>query len=215
MWKTPRTLFVSGAALVVGLGVGAAVVPALAAQDPVLTPEQQSTLQQQSDAYEACLEQQGVALPAKPADGSRPALSDEQKAALRAAHDACASQRPSRPELSDEQKAQLQAQMQEYRACLEAQGVTRPERPAPSADGTRPERPQIAERQITDEQRAQMEAARTACAEVAPNLGVGGAGPFGGTGGGGPGHGFGGRGPGGPMGQLPGGENGTTGSQTT
>jgi hypothetical protein len=60
-----------------------------------------------------------------------------------------------------------------------------------------------------------MEAARTACAEVAPNHGVGGAGPFGGTGGGGPGHGFGGRGPGGPMGQLPGGENGTTGSQTT
>jgi hypothetical protein len=192
MWKTPRTLFVSGAALVVGLSMGAAVVPALAAQDPVLTPDQQSTLQQQSDAYKACLEQQGVALPAKPADGSRPELSDEQKAALRAARDACASQRPSRPELSDEQKAQLQAQLEEYRACLEAQGVTRPERPAPTADGTAPARPQI-----TDEQRAQVEAARTACADVAPNLGVVGAGPFGGPGGRGPGHGFGGRGPGG------------------
>ena len=97
MWKTPRTLLVSGAALVVGLGVGAAVVPALAAQDPVLTPDQQSTLSQQAEAYKACLEQQGVTLATKPADGSRPELSDEQKAALRAAHEACESQRPSRP----------------------------------------------------------------------------------------------------------------------
>lgn len=210
MWKTPRTLFVSGAALVVGLGVGAAVVPALAAQDPVLTPDQQSTLQQQSDAFKACLEQQGVTLPAKPTDGTRPELSDEQKAALRAAHEACVSLRPSRPELSDQQKAQLQAQVEQYRACLEAQGLTRPERPAPSADGTPPQRPQI-----SDEQRAQMEAARTACADVAPNLGLGGIGPFGGPGGpGGPGHGFGG-GPGGPMGQGPRGANGATGGQTT
>jgi hypothetical protein len=198
MWKTPRTLLVSGAALVVGLGVGAAVVPALAAQDPVLTPEQQSTLQQQSDAFKACLEQQGVTLPTKPADGTRPELSDEQKAALRAAHEACASLRPARPELSDEQRAQLQAQMEQYRACLEAQGVTRPERPAPSADGTRPERPQIGERQISDEQKAQIEAARTACADVQPNLGVAGVGPFG-RGPGGPG-GFGHGGPGGPRG---------------
>ena len=193
MWKTPRTLLVSGAALVVGLGVGAAVVPAIAAQDPVLTPEQQSTLQQQSDAYKACLEQQGVTLPTKPADGSRPELSDEQKQALRAAHEACASQRPARPELSEEQRAQLQAQMVEYRACLEAQGVTRPERPAPSADGTRPERPQIGERQISEEQKAQFEAARTACADLAPNLGAN-VGPLGGPGGRGP------VGPGGPRG---------------
>jgi len=198
MWKTPRTLLVSGAALVVGLGVGAAVVPALAAQDPVLTPDQQSTLQQQSDAFKACLEQQGVTLPAKPADGTRPELSDEQKAALRAAHEACASLRPTRPELSDEQKAQLQAQMEQYRACLEAQGLTRPERPAPSADGTRPAGPRMGEPQITDEQKAQMEAARTACADVAPNLGAGGLG--------GPG------GPGGPMGQGP---RGGTGQSTT
>ena len=187
MWKTSRTLLVSGAALVVGLGVGAAVVPALAAQDPVLTPEQQSTLQQQRDAFHACLEQQGVTLPGKPADGSRPELSDEQKAALRAAFDACESQRPSKPALSDEQKAQLRSQFEQYRACLEAQGLTRPERPAPSADGTPPQRPQI-----SDEQRAQIEAARTACADLAPNLGVG-DGPFGGPGRpGGFGHGFGG-----------------------
>ena len=213
MWKTPRTLLVSGAALVVGLGVGAAVVPALAAQDPVLTPEQQSTLQQQSDAFRACLEQQGVTLPAKPADGTRPEPSDEQKAALRAAHEACATLRPTQPELSDEQKAQLQSQMEQYRACLEAQGVTKPERPAPSADGTRPAEPrmgerQIGDRQISDEQKAQMDAARTACADVAPNLGVTGAGPLG-RGPGGPGFGHG--GPGGPRGGT-----GTTGSgQTT
>ena len=203
MWKTPRTLLVSGAALVVGLGVGAAVVPALAAQDPVLTPDQQSTLQQQSNAFKACLEQQGVTLPTKPADGTRPELSDEQKQAMRAAFEACSSLRPTRPELSDEQKAQLQAQMQQYRACLEAQGLTRPERPAPSADGTRPERPQI-----SDEQKAQIEAARTACADLAPNLGGTGVGPFGG-GPGGPG-GFGHGGPGGPMGQGPRGGSGQT-----
>ena len=57
----------------------------------------------------------------------------------------------------------------------------------------------MGEPQITDQQKAQMEAARTACADVAPNLGVAGAGPFGGPGRGpggpgGPGHGFGGRG---------------------
>ena len=176
MWKTPRALVVAGAALVVGLGVGVAVVPALAAQDPVLSPEQQSTLQQQRDAFQACLEQQGVTLPVKPTDGPRPALSDEQKAALRAALDACASERPTKPALSDEQKAELRSQLEQYRACLEAQGLTKPERPAPSADGTPPPRPQI-----TDEMKAKIEAARTACADVAPNLGVGG-GPFGGLG---------------------------------
>jgi hypothetical protein len=203
MWKTPRTLLVSGAALVVGLGVGAAVVPALAAQDPVLTPEQQSTLQQQADAFKACLEQQGVTLPAKPADGTRPELNDDQKAALRAAFEACQGQRPTRPELSDEQKAKLQSQFEQYRACLEAQGLTKPERPAPSADGTPPQRPQI-----SDEQKAQIEAARTACADLQPNLGAG-VGPFGGPGRpGGFGHGFG--GPGGPMGQGPRGNPGQT-----
>lgn len=195
MWKTPRTLLVSGAALVVGLGVGAAVVPALAAQDPVLTPDQQSTLSQQSDAYKACLEQQGVTRPEKPADGTRPEISDGQRAAMRAAHEACASVRPTRPVLSEEQQATLKAQMEEFKSCLNAQGVTLPERPAagtPPQDGTRPARPEI-----SDEQRAQMKAAAEACADVAPNLG-------GGPGVGGPGFGHGPGGPGrGPGGAAP------------
>jgi hypothetical protein len=169
MWKTPRTVLISGAALVVGLGVGAAIVPAMAAQEPVLTEEQQAQLSQQSDAYKACLEEQGVTLPEKPADGTRPEITDEQKAAMRAAHDACSNLRPTRPVLSEEQQATLKAQVEEYRACLTAQGVTPPERPAAGTvpqDGTRPFRPAI-----SDEQRAAMAAARDACADVAPNLG--------------------------------------------
>src|SRR5262249_27277424 len=177
-------------------------------QAPVRSAEQEPTLQQQRDAFKACLEQQGVSLPAKPTDGSRPAPSDEEKAAMRAALEACASQRPTRPALSDEQKAQLQSQFQQYRACLEAQGLTMPERPAPSTDGTPPPRPQI-----TDEMKAKIEAARAACADVAPNLGVG-DGALGGPGR--PGD-FGPRfgGPGGPLGQGPVVSGPTSGGQTT
>jgi len=220
MWKTPRTLMVAGVALVAGLGVGAAVVPALAAQDPVLSPDQQSTLQSQADAYKACLQQQGVALPAKPADGTKPQLTDEQKAALKAAHDACESSEPARPTLTDEQKAKLQTQMEQYRSCmrtqLSASGVTLPQKPAdgtqaaPPADGQRPQRPQRP--QLTDEQKAAFDAARTACADVQPNLGVTGIGPMGGLGG----HGFGGPGgPGGPGGHGFGGPDGQSGSAQT
>ena len=177
MWKTPRTVLVAGAALVAGLGVGAAVVPAVAAQDPVLTPEQQTQLRQQLDAYRACLQQQGAALPEKPVDGSRPQLTEEQRATLRAAHEACASQRPARPELTDEQKAALAAQVRQYHDCVRQQlsgaGLTLPERPALDTGGVRPPRPEL-----TDEQRGAIDAARTACADLRPNLGVEGL-PFG------------------------------------
>lgn len=216
MWKTPRTLAVAGAALVAGLGVGASAMPAFAAQDPVLTEEQASRLQSQVDAYEACLEQQGVTLPEKPADGSRPELTDEQRSAMRAAREACESSRPTRPELSEEQQAELQAQVQEHRECMEAQlsaaGITKPEKPAEGTqptEGQRPPRPQL-----TDEQKAAFAAARTACEDVEPNLGVEGIGPMGGRGHGGPGGPGGHGGPGGPGGRLggpgSGGEQGST-----
>jgi hypothetical protein len=192
MWKTPRTFAIASAALVAGLLVGAAVVPAVAAQDPVLTPEQQSTLQSQIDAHKACLQQQGVTLPEKSADGSRPELTDDERQAIRAALEACASTRPTKPELSDEQRAQLQAQMDEHRECIAAElsaaGISLPEKPAPgteSADGRRLHRPAL-----TDEQKAAFEAARSACEDLRPNLGVEGIGPFG--------HGFGPRGHHGP-----------------
>jgi hypothetical protein len=194
-----RWLAVAGTTLVAGLAVVAGVVPALAAQEPVLTDEQQESLQSEIDAYRACIRQQGVTLPDKPADGSRPELSDEQRAALRAAHEACADQRPSRPELSDEQRAQLQAQAAEHRECMEAElsaaGITRPERPTPGerpADGQRPARPEL-----TDEQKAAFQAAHAACEDLRPNLGVEGLPMFG--------HGH--RGPGGPGG--PGGPRGS------
>ena len=212
MWKTPRTMLVAGAALVVGLGVGAAVVPAMAAPDPVLTPEQQTTLQSQVDAFKTCLRQQGVTLPEKPADGAKPQLTDEQKTAMRAAGEACADQRPSRPELSTEQQAALQSQMQAYRTCMDTQlsaaGITRPEKPAegtPRTDGARPERPQL-----TDAQKAAVDAARTACEDVRPNLGVEGIGPMGGHGPGGPGGMGGPGGQGGPGSSNQGGARGTT-----
>jgi hypothetical protein len=220
-WKTSRSLAVAGVALVAGLGVTALAVPALAAQDPVLTPDQQSTLQTQFDAHKACLEQQGVTLPTKPADGTKPELTDEQKAAMKAAHDACESSEPTRPTLTDEQQATLKAQSNEYRSCMDEQlsaaGITKPEKPAdgtqaaPPADGQTGQRP--ARPQLTDEQKAAFDAARTACADLQPNLGVDGLGPMGGPGGPG-GHGPGGfGGPGGRMG--PGGPGAPSGSGTS
>lgn len=213
MWKTPRTLAVAGVALVTGIGVGAAVVPAMAAQDPVLTPDQQSTLQTQVDAYRTCLESNGVTLPEKSADGTRPDLTDAQREAMRTAREACEDQRPQRPELSDEQRAALQSQMEEHRACMDEQlsaaGITKPEKPADGSGqsgqpGQRPARPEL-----TDEQKAAFESARTACADLEPNLGVDGLGRMGhgGPGGvGGPGRG----GPGGQRGQDGSGSNPTT-----
>lgn len=188
MWKTPRSLAVAGVVLVAGLGVGATALPASAAQDPVLTPEQRNTLQAQIDAYKACLARNGVTLPERPADGSRPELTDEQRQAMRAARQACESERPQRPELTDEQRATLRSQMEEHRACMEEQlsaaGITRPEKPAEGSrqPGERPARPQL-----TDEQRAAFQAAREACQDTAPNLGLDGIGPFGRGGPGGPG----------------------------
>lgn len=198
MRKTPRTLAVAGMALVASLGVAATAAPAFAAQDPVLTEEQQATLQAQVDAYEACLEDQGVTLPEKTEDGTRPEITDEQRDAMKAAREACQDERPDRPELSEAQRAELQAQMQEHRECMESElsaaGITKPERPAEGTrptDGQRPVRPEL-----TDEQKAAFQAAHDACEDTQPNLGVEGIGPMGRRGPGGHG-GPGGRGPGG------------------
>lgn len=207
MWKTPRSLAVAGVALAAGLGVAATAVPAFAAQDPILTEEQRTTLQAQVDAYRSCLEAQGVTLPEKPADGTRPELTEEQRAAMKAARDACRDQQPQRPELTDEQKAELEAQAQEHHACMEEQlsaaGITKPEKPAGGSQGQqgqqgqRPQRPEP-----TDEQKAAFQKAHDACEDLEPNLGVDGLGPMGGLGGpGGPGGSGGRRGPGGPQGQ--------------
>ena len=107
-----------------------------------------------TDAQRQCLADQGVTLPGRPADGTRPAPpTDEERAALRAAAEACGLPVPAhgpRPALTDAQ-----------RQCLADQGVTLPGRPA---DGTRPAPP-------TDEQRAALRAAAEACGISIPSRG--------------------------------------------
>jgi hypothetical protein len=113
-----------------------------------------------TDAQKQCLADQGVTLPQRPADGTRPTpLTDEQRAALKAAAEACGlpvrvpggpgfgGPRGDHPALTDAQKQ-----------CLADQGVTLPQRPA---DGTRPTPP-------TDEQRAAFRAAAEACGLTPP-----------------------------------------------
>jgi predicted DNA binding protein len=110
-------------------------------------------------AARACLEENGVELPA---DGERPdrdEITDEQREAFQAAREACADVLPERgprghhgprPDLDSEE-------FQAFRACLEENGVEAP------ADGERPDRDEI-----TDEQREAFQAAREACAEELP-----------------------------------------------
>ena len=84
-------------------------------------------------------------MPGRPADGSRPALTQEQRDALRRAAEACGlpagARQGMRSALTDAQ-----------RQCLAEQGVTLPARPA---DGTRPA--------LTDEQRAALRQAAETC----------------------------------------------------
>jgi hypothetical protein len=177
----PRSIAVMG----VVLGLGAVAVPAFAADTPTPDPQARAARSAQFEAFRACLQDQGVTLPERPADGTRPELTDEQRSAMRPAGEACASLRPERPagrpdrpRLSEEQRTALRAQMEEHRACMETQlsaaGITRPERPA---DGSRPARPEL-----TEEQRAAFAAARSACADSRPDLpGFGRRGPRGGA----------------------------------
>jgi hypothetical protein len=103
-----------------------------------------------TDEQRACIEGQGVDLPDPPAEGEEPAErtrpTEEQRAAFKAAAEACGIELPARrhhrgPRLTEEQ-----------RACLQEQGV---EKPAKDENGERV-RP-------TDEQRAAFEAAAEAC----------------------------------------------------
>ena len=118
---------------------------------------------QLSDAQKQCLADQGVTLPQRPSDGTRPTPpTDEQRAAFKAAAEACGlpvrgpggpggpgfgGPRGDHAALSDAQKQ-----------CLADQGVTLPQRPS---DGTRPTPP-------TDEQRAAFKAAVEACGLTPP-----------------------------------------------
>jgi hypothetical protein len=112
-----------------------------------------------TDDQKQCLANQGVTLPTKPADGTRPAPpTDAQREAFHAAATACGLPvgdgpgfgGPSgpRPMLTDDQKQ-----------CLADHGVTPPARPA---DGTRPAPPTDAERQA-------FRAAAEACGIAPPN----------------------------------------------
>src|SRR6185436_15949937 len=71
-----------------------------------------------TDEQRACLQEQGVTKPERDENGERVPLTDEQRQALRAAAEACNIDLPLRHHrLTDEQ-----------RACLQEQGVTKPER---------------------------------------------------------------------------------------
>jgi hypothetical protein len=100
-----------------------------------------------TDAQKQCLADEGVTLPVKPADGSRPQLAQDQRDALRQAAEACGlpatimrGRRP-HPALTDAQKQ-----------CLADEGVTLPVKPA---DGSRP--------QLAQEQRDALRQAAEAC----------------------------------------------------
>ena len=100
---------------------------------------------QLTDEQKSCLQDHGVEKPATDANGNRVKPTDEQRAAFRAAAEACnidlPAGGPGRPQLTDEQKS-----------CLQDHGV---EKPAADANGNRVE--------PTDEQRAAFRAAAEAC----------------------------------------------------
>ena len=111
-----------------------------------------------TDDQKQCLANQGVTLPTKPADGTRPAPpTDAQRQAFRAAAEACGlpiGDGPGfggpggHPMLTDDQKQ-----------CLADHGVTPPTKPV---DGTRPAPP-------TDAQRQAFRAAAEACGIALPD----------------------------------------------
>jgi hypothetical protein len=102
---------------------------------------------QLTDAQKQCLADQGVTLPVKPADGSRPELTQEQRDALRQAREKCGL-----PTMLRRGHGPGGALTDAQKQCLADQGVTLPVKPA---DGSRPE--------LTQEQRDAMREAAAAC----------------------------------------------------
>lgn len=137
-------------ATVMGLVLVGAIVPAAFAQESNDSESPQQSVEGRpgrpnlTEEQQACLEGQGIVKPEPDANGERPRPTEEQRTAFRAAAEACGIDLPVRhhgPRLTDEQKA-----------CLEEQGVTKPE-PNENGERTPP----------TDEQRAAFRAAAEAC----------------------------------------------------
>ena len=142
--RTTRRIGRFAAAMVMSTALVGALAPAAFAQesDTSEAPAAEGRRRPQlTDEQKACLEEQGVAK----RSGERVAPTDEQKAAFRAAAEACnidlPAVRPHGPKLTDEQKT-----------CLEEQGV---EKPARGEDGERVP--------PTDEQKAAFRAAAETC----------------------------------------------------
>jgi hypothetical protein len=162
----PRRLATRVAAVAFSVGTAGVLLPATAfAQSDDGDGPRNPPTQEEIAAKRKCMAEHGVDLPEPKLDENgrpqrpmhRPDLTDEQRAAFRAAAEACGL--PGRggrfgpgghrhPQLTDEQ-----------RACLEEQGIKRPEKPT---DGERPSRP-------TDEQRAAFRKAAEACGITLPD----------------------------------------------
>ena len=149
-----RRVLALGATGVVALGLAAGGL-SVASADSGSPPSGGSERPALTDTQKACLESHGVT---KPAASTKPTA--EQRAAVEAAAQACGVTLPTphgpggpsgrlgnRPQLTDTQKA-----------CLEAQGVTKPAKPA---DGAKPTPPTAAER-------ATRQAAAAACGITLP-----------------------------------------------
>jgi len=133
------------AAIVMGAGLVGVLAPTAIAQENDSDNEAPSGEEHRvlTDEQRACLEEHGVQKPEQDENGERVRPTDEQREAFRAAAEACGIELPLRrhPRLTDEQ-----------RACLQEQGVEKPER---DENGERAE--------PTDEQREAFRAAAEAC----------------------------------------------------
>jgi len=155
------------------LGAGVFAAADAATAEPFGEESGRPTRPALTDAQKQCLADQGVTLPQRPAEGGtgeRPAPpTEEQRAAFRAAAEACGLPTPPagegrpgrggpgfggpRTALTDEQKQ-----------CLADQGVTLPPRPSEGGTGERPAPP-------TAEQRDAFRAAAAACGITIPEHG--------------------------------------------